>query len=107
MLPNHPPTPYKLLMTYDIRVDQQEAYYRYVLGEFVPRLRTMGLPMLSAWSVVYGLYPERLIEFGCKSRSHALALFHDPAYRRMEERLKTYTENFTRRLVPYRDGFQF
>ncbi len=104
------PTPlpdYKILMTYDILPHKQEGYYRYVLGEFVPRLRNMGLPMISAWHVVYGSYPQRMLEFGCDSRKLAHALFIDLSYRRMEDRLKTYTENFTRRLVIYRDGFQF
>lgn len=102
------PTPaYKVLMTYDIHPDKQEVYFRYVLGEFVPRLRNMGLPMLSAWHVIYGNYPQRLLEFGCDSRHHAHAIFIDPAYIRMEDRLKSYTINFERRLVVYRDGFQF
>lgn len=106
MFPNAQPA-YKVLMTYDILHDKQEAYYRYVLGEFVPRLRNMGLPMLSAWHVTYGMYPQRLLEFACDSRGKAHAIFIDPAYRRMEDRLKSYTENFERRLVLYREGFQF
>lgn len=107
MFPTAQHPPYKVLMTYDILPAQQEAYYRYVLGDFVPRLRNMGLPMVAAWHIAYGRYPERLLEFSCSSLHQARALFRDPAYQRMEERLKSYTQNFSRRLVIYREGFQF
>lgn len=50
---------YKLLITYDILPGKQDSYYRYVLGEFVPTLRNMGVHMTSAWHTAYGKYPAR------------------------------------------------
>ena len=39
----------KLLLAYDPIPDKREAYFNYVLGEFVPALEHLGLTMSEAW----------------------------------------------------------
>ena len=58
---------YKLLLTYDIRPDQVEKYYHYVLKEFVPELETMGLYLFRVWHIAWGNYPVRQLEFVAES----------------------------------------
>ena len=50
----------KLLLTYDPLPENREAYFNYVLGEFVPALEHLGLTMSEAWHTAYGSYPFRL-----------------------------------------------
>ncbi len=40
-----PDGPVKMLLTYDPLPERREAYFRYVLGEFVPALEQLGLKM--------------------------------------------------------------
>ncbi len=98
---------YKLLLTYDISKDKYEDYYRYILGEFVPAMRELGLHMLSAWQVTYGSYPQRQVEFICESRETLRTALSGAHYQKLEARLRSYTTHFTRKLVAFEDRFQF
>lgn len=98
---------YKLLITYDILPDRQDAYYRYVLGEFVPALRIMGIHMTSAWHVAYGNYPQRQLVFVTESWDVLQTAMHSTRFQNLEDRLKTYTEHYNRKVVNYLDRFQF
>lgn len=98
---------YKLLISYDISADKHEGYYRYVLGEFVPALRTMGLQMTSAWHISYGNYPSRTLEFVIDTHEIWVKAMTTSNWKKLEERLQSYTENYDRKLIAYKDGFQF
>lgn len=98
---------YKLLIAYDILPEKQDGYYRYVLGEFVPALRTMGVHMTSAWHTAYGQYPARLLEFAIESHDVWHRARNSVRWRKLEDRLQTFTTAYQRKLVPYRDTFQF
>jgi hypothetical protein len=98
---------YKVLITYDIRPEKQDAYYRYVLGEFVPALRVMGIHMLSAWHIAYGEYPERQLVFVTESWDTLQSALDSPRFQSLEDRLKAYTTDYRRKVVNYLDRFQF
>lgn len=97
---------YKLLLTYDIRPEHEERYYRYVMGEFVPEVQRLGLYMHRAWGVVYGDYPMRLIEFVTERDSIVDEVLNTERWRKLEDDLKRYIENYERKLVRYQPGFQ-
>lgn len=98
---------FKLIISFDILMEKQEGYYRYVLGEFVPTLRTMGLHMTSAWHVAYGQYPARMLEFLIENRETWDKAVSNPRWRKLEDRLRTYTTSYERKLIRYQDRFQF
>jgi hypothetical protein len=98
---------YKLILSYDILLDTQEHYYRYVLGEFIPALRSMGLHMTFAWHISYGDYPARMVEFVCEDRETLRAAIDGPHWQDLEARLKTYTVHYSRKVVHFDERFQF
>lgn len=98
---------YKILINYDILAAQHEAYYRYILGEFVPTLRTLGIHMLSAWHIAYGDYPSRQLVFITENKEIIKDVFASERWQELEERLKGYTIHYTRKVVNYEDRFQF
>ncbi len=98
---------YKLLLNYDIRNGMQEVYYRYVVGEFVPSLNEMSIYVSAAWHTAYGAYPLRQVEFVCDSLETLHSAFETPRWQELEDRLKTYTSDYHRKIIPYRRGFQF
>jgi hypothetical protein len=98
---------YKVLMAYNIRAEVMETYYYYVLKEFVPELESMGLYMYRVWQVTYGDYPMRQIEFVSEDLETVQEIFSSERWQEMEARLKSYTTDYTRKLVPFRSGFQF
>jgi hypothetical protein len=98
---------YRLMMRYDIKPDQFEPYYQFVMNEFVPALQNMGLYMVAVWHTAYGDYPVRQVEFVTDSLETVREVFQSERWDRLEARLKTFTLRYERKLVRYRDRFQF
>ena len=53
----------KMLISYDVVPELQQAYYEFVLGELIPSAQQMGLVLSEAWHTAYGDYPIRLNGF--------------------------------------------
>lgn len=99
--------PVKMLLTYDPRPEEREAYFRYVLGEFVPALEQMGLKMSEAWHTAYGDYPLRLAGFIAADRETMDDVLASEAFGSLEARLQAFVVNYRRRVVPYAGRFQY
>lgn len=98
---------YKMLLSYNIRPECHDTYYEYVLKEFVPALQEMGLYMIGAWTVSYGPYPERHVEFVSESLEDVHMAFQSSRFQELEDRLMEYTYEYDRKVVKFRSGFQF
>ena len=97
---------YRLMVRYDIRPETSDLYYKYVLGDMIPALQNMGLYMLGAWHITYGDYPMRQVEFITEDLETIQTIFRSDRWKEMERKLQSYTINYQRKLVRYRDGFQ-
>lgn len=98
---------YRVLLTYNILPHTQEDYYRYVIGEFVPTLQQLGLVMLFAWEVHSESHAERQIEFVCENQHTLRAALNSDRFQEAEENLKNYTSSYSRKVVRFKNRFQF
>jgi hypothetical protein len=94
------------LIAYDILADSQEAYYRFVTTEFVPTLRNLDVYILDVQHVVWGKYPIRQMEFVAESVEIMQIALNDPKFKELEKRLRDFTQNYSRRVIRYHEGFQ-
>ena len=101
------PESVKLLLTFDPIPGKREAYFHYVLGEFIPTLEHLGLKMCEAWHTAYGSYPLRLTGFLADDRETLERVINSDDFLVMEDKLQEYVVNYVRRVVPMRVGFQF
>ncbi|MBI4771212.1 MAG: hypothetical protein HY784_12580 [Chloroflexi bacterium] len=99
--------PVKLLISYNPDPSQQEEYYQYVLGEFVPAMQHLGLPMSEVWHTAYGPYPLRLAAFVARDRATLEHVLTTPAFQDLESRFLQYVTDYQRRVVPLINRFQF
>ncbi|OGT25002.1 MAG: hypothetical protein A2Z17_07680 [Gammaproteobacteria bacterium RBG_16_66_13] len=97
----------KLLLAYDPIPDRREAYFNYVLGEFVPALEHLGLTMSEAWHTAYGAYPLRLAGFVASDRQQLEEVLASERFQVLEARLQEFVVNYTRRVVSCRTLFQY
>jgi len=97
----------KVLLTYDIIPETQETYYQFMLGELVPTVQGMGLGMAEAWHTAVGNYPIRLVTFVGESRETVDKVIESEQWEELETRLLQYVTNYSRRVVPFRNRFQF
>ncbi len=97
----------KVLLSYDIIPETQESYFQFMLGEMVPAVQRLGLGMAEAWHTAVGNYPLRLVVFVGESEEAVEQVLAGPEWDDYETRLQQYVTNYTRRVVPFRDRFQF
>jgi len=97
----------KVLLAYDIIPETQESYYQFMLGEMVPTVQKMGLGMAEAWHTAVGNYPLRLVAFVGETRESVDSVIESEQWEDLESRLQQYVTNYTRRIVPFRNRFQF
>lgn len=98
---------FKVLLTYDIIPETQETYYQFMLGELVPTVQTLGLGMAEAWHTAVGNYPLRLVTFVGESQDIVNTVIESEQWEELETRLQQYVVNYKRRVVPFRNRFQF
>ena len=97
----------KMLMTYDVVPELQQAYYEFVLGEMIPTAQSLGLVLSEAWHTAYGDYPIRLNGFVARSRQELDRILASTEWQQLEEKLKRFVNGYRRKIVPFREGFQF
>jgi hypothetical protein len=98
---------YRLILSYSIKADQYEAYYQFVMNEFVPGLHNLGIYMTAVWHTAYGQYPQRQVDFVTERLETLHDVFESERWQELESRLKGYTRNYARKVVRYVDHFQF
>ena len=97
----------KMLLTYNINLDRQENYMRFMLNEFIPTLQSIGLANVGVWHTAWGNYPIRLLVFISENAAGLTRAVASDTFEQMEEKLKSYVTEYTRRIVPFDPGFQF
>lgn len=97
---------YKLLMTWDIRPGKESEYFEYAVQEFVPKLTRLGVQPTEAWYTVWGNAPQILTGFVAEERSAIENLLESEEWAGVMERMQTYVNNFTYRIVPAVGLFQ-
>lgn len=97
----------KLLIAYDIRAGQENAYRRFILEDFLPQAQALGLIPTDAWHTAYGAYPLRLLGFVADNLQTAQTVRASEQWRELMRQLSSYTVNLKQRLVPFSGGFQW
>lgn len=97
----------KLLVIYNIKPNREAEYYRYVLGEFLPRLQNIGLLMTEGWHTAYGDYPLRLLVFRTQDDADIHQILHSKEWLEGKETLLKLVKDYEENLVPAKNSFQF
>jgi hypothetical protein len=97
---------YKLILTYDLQDNLVQEYYQFVLGRYIPRMRTLGWDMVEAWETSYGNGPDRLVTFVNRQQGAWQELLGSEAWAKLNEQLLQYVVDFEYKVVPYRQTFQ-
>ncbi len=99
--------PVKVILTWDIAADHEQEYFEFVIGEWVPGVQRLGLQPTDAWATVYGAYPQIQVNLLADSESFARRVLSSGDWTALENRLLTFVRNFSYKVVPARNGFQF
>jgi hypothetical protein len=97
---------YKMILTYDIQAGRQSEYSQFILGTFLPGIQALDLYVMGVYHTVIGDYPDRHAEFVSESWDVMVKAIESSDFQRLENTLKSYTLNYRRKVVKYRNSFQ-
>jgi hypothetical protein len=97
----------KLIVSYDIPPEVQQAYYEFVLREFIPQVQELGLAITEAWHTAYGDYPARMTTFVAPDLQSLREALDSEVWGRLKQQLEKYVTNPRYKIVHYKEGFQF
>jgi len=97
----------KLLMTWDIAADHEQEYFEFVIGEFIPGVQRLGLQPVEAWATMYGDYPQIQVSMLGEDLGGVQQVLHTDGWNQLQDKLFALVKNFSFKIVPARNGFQF
>jgi hypothetical protein len=97
----------KLLLVYNIKPHREAEYYRFVLGEFLPELQSIGLYMTEGWHTAYGDYPVRQIALQADNEMEMRNILQGSKWQEAKDKLLKYIRDYEERIVPAKNTFQF
>lgn len=97
----------KLLLSYEVKQDVINEYRQFVMRDYVPSMHNLGFQMSEAWHTAYGDAPNRLVGFVCRDRSTLDQLLDSSEWSQLNTQLRSYVTDFSYKVVPYRNIFQF
>ena len=99
--------PVKVIMTWDIAAERDQEYFEFVVGEFVPGVQRLGMQPAEAWATIYGPYPQIQVGLLVSDAPQARRILRSSDWGLLQDRLFGYVKNFSYKVVPARNGFQF
>ena len=96
----------KLLMEWDIKSGQEQAYFEFVVQEFAPGLMRLGLQPTEAWYTVYGNGRQILTGVVTSDLEAMRRILLSDDWNQLRDRLMQYVGNFTHKVIQAGGRFQ-
>jgi hypothetical protein len=96
----------KLLMTWDILPNLEQEYFEFVIGDFIPEIKELGITPVDLWYTVFGDQPQIMVAARTQSQSALHVAMASKEWQLLLENLLKFVENFSYKIVPARTGFQ-
>lgn len=96
----------KLLMTWDILPDKEQEYFEFVISDFLPEIKQLGISPVDAWYTMYGDQPQIMITAKTQSQASLNVVMASKEWQQLLENLSKYVENFSYKVISAQTGFQ-
>jgi hypothetical protein len=97
----------KLMMTWDIVPEHEQDYFEFVIGEFIPGVQRLGFQPVEAWATIYGDYPQIQVGILADDLPGVQQILRSDGWKQLLDKLFALVKNFSYKVVPVRNGFQF
>lgn len=96
----------KLLMTWDILPNLEQEYFEFVISDFLPEIKQLGIRPVDAWYTMYGDQPQIMVAARTQSQSALNVVMASKEWLLLLENLLRFVENFSYKVIPAQTGFQ-
>ena len=97
----------KLLLTWDIAPEHEQDYFEFVINEFIPGVQRLGLQPAEAWATVFGNYPQIQVSILADDLPLVQRALRSPNWNQLQDKLFALVKNYSYKIIPARNGFQF
>ncbi len=96
----------KLLMTWDILPNSEQEYFEFVISNFLPEIKQLGIQPVNVWYTLYGDQPQIMVTAKIQSHAALTGAMDSKEWQRLQESLMEFVENYSYRIIPAQTGFQ-
>ena len=96
----------KLLMTWDILPNREQEYFEFVISDFIPEIKGLGINPVDLWYTLYGDQPQIMLAATTQSQAALNIAMASKEWQRLVENLLLLVNNFSYKVVSDRTGFQ-
>lgn len=93
-------------MTWDILPNREQEYFEFVVGEFIPQIKPLGIKIVDAWYTVYGDAAQIMVTAKADSQTSLELAMASGEWNRLVDDLLDYVDNFSSKIIPSQPGFQ-
>ncbi|MGD2077226.1 MAG: hypothetical protein PVH18_02510 [Chloroflexota bacterium] len=96
----------RILLRWDIQPGVESEYFEFMVSEFIPGLKRLGIVDPGVWYTAYGDAEQILVSGTTETRDHMHYVMRSNDWARLKERLEELVSNFSQKIIPARGGFQ-
>jgi hypothetical protein len=96
----------KMILCWDILPGAESEYFEFMVSEFIPGLKRLGINDPGVWYTAYGEAEQILVSGTTETSEHMAFVLRSTDWVRLKERLETLVDNFSQRVLPATGGFQ-
>jgi hypothetical protein len=96
----------KLILRWDIQTGAESDYFEFMVSEFIPGIRKLGIADPGVWYTAYGDAEQILVSGTTETEDHMDYILRSNEWSRLRERLEELVSNFSLKIAQARGGFQ-
>lgn len=96
----------KLIMTWDILPNLEQEYFEFVISDFLPEIKQLGIRPADIWYTMYGDQPQIMVAAKTQSQASLNVVMASKEWLLLIENLLKFVENFSYKVIPAQTGFQ-
>ena len=93
-------------MRWNIQPGVESEYFEFMVSEFIPGLKRLGISNPGVWYTVYGDAEQILVNGITETEDHMKYVLRSSDWNRLKERLEALVSNFNQKILPATNGFQ-
>ena len=96
----------RIILRWDIQPGVESEYFEFMVSDFIPSLKRLGIVDPGVWYTAYGAAEQILISGTTETRDHMQYVLRSNDWARLKERLEELVSNFSQKIIPAKGGFQ-
>lgn len=89
----------KLVFSWNIKVEEETAYFEFIVQEFAPKIARMGIALTEAWYTLWGSGPQIIMPGTIDNKSSLDKVVHSSEWAELEEKLLSFVSDYRMRVL--------